>query len=84
MAEADVIKRIDNHIPGMEVVTLTVSDGETYSSRKFGTILAATGCANADDDAELNVTFSGRVATINWASVTDKAMTLVLYGNLGN
>ena len=84
MAAATVTSRVEAHNPGIEIVTLTVSDGETYSSRKFGTIKAATVCGNADDDAELNVTYSGRVATINWASVTDKLCTLVLYGQLGN
>lgn len=68
------------HTPHMEIVTLTASDGETYISKKFQTILAALATANADDDAALNVTFSGATATINWASVTDKLMTLQLFG----
>jgi len=82
MAAATIINQINNwaHMPGMEVVTLTVSDGETYVSKKFKTILAAIATANADDDAELNVTFTGQTATINWASVTDKAATIALWG----
>jgi hypothetical protein len=84
MADATIIKVHDIHLPGIEVVTLTASDGETYTSRKFGSIKAAHVSANADDDAAINVTFSGKVATINWASVTDKACTLTLYGNAGN
>ena len=81
MAAATIVDRVNEwfHMPGMEVVTLTVSDGETFVS-KFGTIKAATGTANADDDAELNVTFSGATATINWAGVTDKKATIVLWG----
>ena len=83
MAAATIIDRANEwfHMPGMEVVTLTVTDGETFVS-KFGTIRAAVATANADDDAEINVTFSGSTATINWASVTDKKLTLVLWGEL--
>jgi len=82
MAAATVTTKVyeNAHSTYLEVVTLTATDGETYVSTKFGTILAAIGTANADDDAELNVTFSGATATINWASVTDKLMTLVLFG----
>ena len=82
MAAATITTRVYEHVhsPHMEVVALTVSDGETYVSEKFGTILGAIATANADDDAELNVTLSGATATINWASVTDKLMTLVLFG----
>jgi len=69
MAAADVKDKVYEyaHAPYMEVVSLTVSDGETYVSTKFKTILGALATANADDDAELNVTFSGQTATINWA-----------------
>ena len=82
MAAATIIDQVNEwfHMPGMEVVTLTVSDGETYTSKKFATIKGATGTANEDEDAELNVTFSGQVATINWASVTDKKATIILFG----
>ena len=82
MAAATIIEQVNNwaHSTYMEVVTLTVSNAETYTSKKFKTILAAIATANADDNAELNVTFSGQVATLNWASVTDKAVTLVLWG----
>jgi len=80
MTAADVATDLEIHDPTCEVVVLTVSDGETYTSRKFATITAALVCANTDSDAEINVTFSGAVATINWASVTDGTATLVLYG----
>lgn len=84
MADATVTEYVEVHFPGMEVVRLTASDGETYSSRKFNTIKGAVATGNTDSDAALNVTFSGRVATINWASVTDGVMTLVLFGQTGN
>ncbi len=85
MAAATITQRLDDflHLPNIEAVQLTVSDGETYNSIKFSTILGAIATANADDDAELNVTFSGKTATLNWASVTDKLVTLVLFGIKG-
>ena len=81
MAEATVTRVVQTALPTVEVAYLVVTDGETYTSRKFRTILAATATGNEDVDAHLNVTFSGGVATINYASQTDKAVTLVLYGN---
>ena len=82
MAEATIIDQVNEwaHTPFEEEVTLTVSDGETYTSRRFAVIRSAHVTANADDDAALNVTFTGAVATINWASVTDKKVTLTLKG----
>jgi len=86
MTAATVTKRIDLHDPNIEVVQLTVSDGETYTSRKFTRVTAATATGNEDVDAHLNVvtTDSTGVVTINYAGQTDKKITLVLYGNLGN
>ena len=81
MAEATIVRTVQTYNTVDEVVVLTVSDGETYTSRKFETIFAATATGNSDVDADLNVTFSGAVATINWASQTDKTLTLHLWGN---
>ena len=80
MTAADVANRLEISDPTVEVVVLTVSDGETYTSRKFGAITGAHITGNTDSDAALNVTFSGAVATVNWASVTDGTATLTLYG----
>lgn len=80
MTAATVALRVENSDPTSEVVVLTVSDGETYVSRKFASIQAAIACANTDNDAEINITFSGGTATINWASVTDGTATIVLWG----
>lgn len=84
MTAATVTKRFETQSPGIEVVQLTLTDGETYVSRKFGTILAAVVSGNEDNDAHINVTFSGQTATVNYASMSDELVTLVLYGNLGN
>lgn len=80
MAAATITRDLEIHDPCSEVVVLTVSDGETYVSRKFATITAAQATGNEDVDAYLNVTYSGATATINYASQTDKLVTLTLYG----
>lgn len=80
MVAADVTNYIETFLPNCEVVVLTASDGETYSCRKIGTILGASATGNNDVDAHLNVTFSGGTATINYASQTDKVVTLTLWG----
>ena len=82
MAAADIIEEVNNwsHDTGEETVTLTVSDGETYISRKFKTILSAQATGNENVDAHLNATFSGQTATINYAGQTDKKITLTLKG----
>ena len=80
MAAATITRYLEVNDPTCEVVVLTASDGETYVSKKFATILAAVATANSDDDAELNVTYTGGTTTINFASVTDKLVTLVLWG----
>lgn len=64
-----------------EVVRLEVSDGETYVSRKFSLISGASISLNSDNDlAGMNVTFSGKTATINHTGAADRVMTLTLYG----
>ncbi len=80
MTEATVIERLFNSDPTSEVVRLEVTDGETYISKKFGTITGAIASGNEDQDAHINVTFSGGTATINYAAMTDKDITLQLWG----
>lgn len=90
MADATVTSYPNVADPVMEVVVLTVSDGETFKSRKFSKVLGAVCTGNSNVDAHLNVTWTdgsngaGAVATINWAAQTDKLCTLVLFGSLGN
>jgi hypothetical protein len=81
MAEATITRKIQTADPAYEVVVLTVTDGETYTSRKFNSIKAAQATGNEDVDADLNVTYSGAVATINYAGQTDKLVTLQLWGH---
>ena len=82
MAAATITERAYdyNHLPGVEDVQLTVSDGETYTSVKFAKVLTAQATGNEDIDAHLNVTISGQVVTINYAGQTDKLVSLRLTG----
>lgn len=64
----------------LEFAELTVTDGETYQSRKFNTVLLAFATAQADVDADINCTVSGGTVTINWALQTDQKLALMLYG----
>ena len=90
MADATVVERLELHTPNIEVVRLTVSDGETYTSRKFSKIKAAIVGLNVNSagftDESASVTWSNNVATVELVgtSTTDLAATLILYGNLGN
>lgn len=82
MPAATVTQDINQLMPALphEVVYLEATDGETYQSRKFASIRAASLSLNADQDRDHNVTFSGKTATINIAGGTDVACTLTLYG----
>ena len=62
-------------------VMLTVTDGETYTSR-LSTVVAAFATTQADDDGEVNVTISGRTITINAAGMTDVKIALLIKGYL--
>jgi len=81
MAAATVTRVIEIPDSTEETVVLTVTDGETYSTRKFTNIHAASVKGNANNDAHINVTFTGQTATINYAGQTDQLVTLTLWGD---
>jgi len=86
MTAATVTKRIDVHNPNLEVVQLTVSSGETYTSQKFSRVTCASITPN---EATATVPIAGTtgttgVVTVTWTGASDLKATLVLYGNLGN
>lgn len=80
MTLADINYYIEGLQNTEETVQLEVSDGETYVSRKFAIITEAFACGNEDQNAHINVEISGGTATINYAAMTDKMVTLTLYG----
>lgn len=83
MTAASLIELHDAFLPGMEVVRLEVTDGETYASKRLQRITGASVSGNEDVDAHINVTWSGVTATINYAGASDKDVTLVLWGQQG-
>jgi hypothetical protein len=80
MVAATITTTVNMALPTIEVVELECTDGETYTSKKFGTVQAAIVSGNADNDAHINATISGNVVTINYAGQTDQAVALVLFG----
>jgi hypothetical protein len=83
MTTATVTTYCEVNDPTREVVVLTVSSGETYVSRKFGTVTSALATFNEASGVtatDFYVGFSGSTVTITNAGVTDKLMTLELTG----
>ena len=66
--------------PNIELATLTVTDGYTYTSKKFTTVMAAFPVWLEDTDGDVNVTISGNVVTINAVGASSSAMALLLFG----
>ncbi|MBI4406629.1 hypothetical protein HY571_01825 [Candidatus Micrarchaeota archaeon] len=81
MVEATLKNQLDVFLPGVDIVDLEASDGETWASRRLGSITGAVVCLNTDSDAYANVTFSGQTATLNLAGLTDARVTLILFGS---
>ena len=83
MTAATITNRLDNNEPTTEVVQLTVSDGETYVSRKFGSVSSVNFAFN-EDMATLAVVpgfaISGATITFHCTGVTDKLVCVTLYG----
>jgi len=82
MADATVTRYVETGLPSVEVVVLTATDGETYTSRKFKIVHAGIASGNADNDAHINVVPSGTdgQVTLNYAGMTDQLVTVVLFG----
>jgi len=79
MAAATVTSRLGGVYLANEFVTLTCSDGETYTT-DMSSPLAAFATANVDDDGEINCVISGRTVTINCHGMTDKLIALHIVG----
>lgn len=69
--------------PGVEVVVITVSDGETYTAKTLSAVDAVVATWNEDmgaTDYTISCAISGAVVTVHAEGVTDKKCCLVLYG----
>ena len=83
MTAATITDRFEVNDPVKEAVVLTFSDGETYVSRKFATLIAVQATLMEDTGAltyPVSCVISGGTVTIHCEGVTDKKVCLVLYG----
>lgn len=81
-AATDIIRR-EIGDPTVEVVQVTATDGETYTSRKFGTVDNVQATINEDAGSlsiPLSCAISGAVVTIHCTGLSDLKCCLTLYG----
>lgn len=82
MADATVTSRFEG-VLAEENVILTVSDGETFTTKLSS--IALVQCTYNDNDASTNAityTVSGRVVTFHVASLSDKKIAVTIKGRL--
>ena len=87
MVAATITDRIPTRETSREVVVLTISDGETFTSEKFATVRAVQASFNEDMGALAVVpgfVIADNVITFHCTGVTDKLMCVELIGKLGN
>jgi len=83
MTAATVTERLEINDPTKEVVKLTITDAETYVSKKFASISAVQFSFNEDMGALAVVpgfAISGATLTFHCTGVTDKLVCVTLYG----
>ena len=83
MTAATITDQLEINDPTKEVVVLTITDGETFSSKKFASVRAVNFAFN-EDMATLAVVpgfaISGNTITFHCTGVTDKKVCVTLYG----
>ena len=69
-------------IPGIEVVQLTVTDGETYTAKNLSVVEAVQVTYGADPATgnPVGATISGNTVTFQCTGATDVLMYVTLYG----
>lgn len=83
MTAATITSQLEINDPTVEVVILTVTDAETYVSKKFGTVLGVQATLMEDAGAltiPLSCGISGGTVTINATGLSDLLVCLTLYG----
>ena len=84
MAAATITAKVPTYSTNEEHVVLTITDGETFASQKFATVLAVDFSFN-EDMATLAVVpgfaISGNTITFHCTGVTDKLVSVRLRGN---
>lgn len=83
MAPATITDTLGINSATKEIVLLTVSDGETYVSRKFAEVITVQATFNEDVGTlsiPLSCDVSDSTVTINATGLSDKKVLLTLYG----
>jgi len=83
MADVTDVVRLEVNDPSVEVVVVTATDTETYTSKKFGTISAIQATIMEDAGTltiPLSMGISGGVATFNCTGLSDLKCCLTIYG----
>jgi len=80
MTAADVTTYVETGLPSIELAVLELTDGETYESLKFSTVLAAIPFWMVDTDGDINATVSGTTVTINAVGASDSAIGVLVFG----
>ncbi|HED06090.1 MAG TPA: hypothetical protein ENI61_05335 [Ignavibacteria bacterium] len=85
MAAATVTERLEVNDPNVEVVVLTATDTNTYTSRKFGNVRAVQATLMQDATTlaiPLSCDISGSTITINSTGLTSLKVCLTIYGRM--
>lgn len=80
---ATVTLRLEVNNPCEEVVVLTASDTNTYTSKKFGKVTAVQATIMEDVTTlslPLSLDVSGAIVTINCTGLSSKKVCMTLYG----
>jgi len=83
MAAATITSRLEVNDPVIEVVILTATDTNTYTSKKFSSVLGVQATLMEDTTTlaiPLSCGVSGGVVTINCTGLSAKKVCLTLYG----
>jgi Mg-chelatase subunit ChlD len=80
MTAADITRNLEINDPTKEVVVITVTDGETYISKKFSTVTAVNATWNESVATAIAVSYSGATVTVIGAGINDKLCCLTIYG----
>lgn len=80
---ATVTLRLETNNPSEEVVVLTATDTNTYTSRKFGKVTAVQATIMEDVTTlslPLSLDVSGATVAINCTGLSSKKICMTLYG----
>jgi len=83
MVAATVTTRLEVNNPIKEVVVLTATDEYTYTSKKFGRVIAGQATFNSDQASlslPISLAISGAVVTLNCTGMLADKVCLTLYG----